>query len=394
MRLTLDWDDADAKSGNLSTIRERYEEYPWELRRSSSGTGWHLIVYDLLNDTRQGVQDAFNLRDVYDDDDNRLRLDRKRWATGSPFIQVLYRDKYVERREQPAADGTGYSTGMHAEVIEQSTDVKAAPESERIKDPDTGGLYYGKIPELLVDRYGSVQELAEKQGVSTRTVYRWINGESYPSDANQKGLRRKARSQGIGHYAETSDGSGEAADQVRYVDNDDERRTLVEYVDIPLGIKESGKGKEYGELDPEDREYGLLNVHTGTFNPEHSDQQIKMIHEKITEHVLEVLSPQSPDGTKLNVGPRNEHHSVTSWSREYDSINYEREILDDGEKEVYVENLPESREKPANPENYPLFEVLLWNEDMTDLEWQVIGVWTGEEVGDAVILKDQGLGRF
>jgi len=385
MRLTLDWDTPEDKGDHLETIRERYDDQPWELRRSSSGNGWHLVVYDLLNNTRSGIDSNENLREVYDDDPKRLKLDRKRWGTGSPFYQVLYGRKYMERDEWPAEDGTGYSTGHAAEVVEQSPAVKAAPERERIKD-ESGRLDYNKITDLLVDRYGSVKALADKQGVSRRTVYRWINRESSISTQNRKGLRRKARSQALGHYAETEDGSGQAAEEVRFIDPEDERRTLVEYVDVPLDF----------DIGGDDREYGLLNIHTGSFNDNHTDRQLKAVHEDVADQALAILSPTNPTtGQSLNLDEQNTHFSgVSGWEREFDSVNWERELLDDGEADVYINNLPNSPEKPENPRNYPIFEILLWDEDMSSIEWQVIGIWTGSDPSDAVILKDTGLGNW
>ena len=271
------------------------------------------------------------------------------------------------------------------EVVEQAPAVKAAPKRERIKD-ESGRLDYNKITDLLVDRYGSVKALADKQGVSRRTVYRWINRESSISKQNRKGLRRKARSQALGHYAETEDGSGQAAEEVRFIDPEDERRTLVEYVDVPMDF----------DIGGDDREYGLLNIHTGSFNDNHTDRQLKAVHEDVADQALAILSPTNPKtGQSLNLDEQNTHFSgVSGWEREFDSVNWERELLDDGEADVYINNLPNSPEKPENPRNYPIFEILLWDEDMSSIEWQVIGIWTGSDPSDAVILKDTGLGNW
>lgn len=398
MRVTVDWDEQippapedSTHSNMLDVLRDRYERQPWELRKSSSGNGWHVVVYGALNDTARGFARSFKAREDARDDEKRRRLDRKRWELESPFLQVLYRRKYMERSEWPAEDGTGYSTGHDAEVIEQSRGVKAAPERERIKDEDTGRLDYNRIAELLVDRYDSVKMLAEKQNVSRSTVYRWINGQSGISDANRKGLRRKARSQGIGHYSETEDG-GQAADEVRWIDPDDERRTLVEYVDVPLDF----------DIGEDDREYGLLNIHTGTYNDAHTDRQLHAVHNGtpdtlgVAGRTLEILSPENPKtGQKLNLDEQNTHFvGESGWTREADSVNYERELLDDGEADVYLDNLPTNTQNSADARENIIFEIVLWDESMRDIEWHVIGLWTGETWRDATILKDEGLGDW
>lgn len=412
MRLTLDWDDVDDKQRHLDTVRDRYEGYPWELRRSSSGDGWHLIVYELLNDTDRAVKKNLNLRDVYDDDPKRRNLDAHRWGTGSPFFQVLYQRKYMERNDWPAADGTGYSTGHNADVVEQSRAVKAAPKEEQVKDPDTGRLDYAKLLNLVRDRTGLTQgEVADKThlktyakedgGISRSTVSAYERGErNVSADSLKRWLRRTARSRGIGHYAETS-GGGQAAEEVRWIDPEDERRTLVEYVDVPLDF----------DIGEEDREYGLLNIHTGTFNDAHTDQQIHRIHDGeghktgvekamskrgVADQALAVLSPTNPQtGTELRLDDRNETFAgISGWTRELDSLNYERELLDDDEADVYVDNLPSPGKQPDNPANYPIFEVILWDENMDDMEWQVIGLWTGSDPSEATILLDRGIGNW
>lgn len=377
MRVTLDWDDADAKEGNIERARRAVDGKPYELRRSSSGNGWHFIGYEAADDTSGGFENMMRLRDTFGDDPKRLRLDRKRWNAGSPFMQVLYRRKYMDRFEWPDAE-KGYQTGHEARVVEQS-DWKAAPSRERIKDPDTGRLDYPKISRLLANlRYGTQAELARKMDVSTSTVSRWVNNpDAGISEENRKELRRKARSQGIGHYKQTPDG-GQAADRVKYVDPDETRRTLVEYIDVPWDTN----------IGDEDREYALLNTHTGSYNAAHGNRQLRHIHDDVTEHAMERLSP-SMNGTSLDLDERNENfHGVSGWTREADSINYEREILDEGEADVYLDNLPEKPSKAYNPQDQPLFEVILWDDDMTELLWHVIGVWAGESVSDAVILRD------
>lgn len=395
MRVTLDWDTTEEQQENLEAARRAFEDKPWELRRSSSGEGWHFIGYEATNNTMQGLREMMNLRELWGDDSKRVRLDQKRMNAGSPFLQVLYRRKYMDRIDYPEP-GTGYSTGNVANVVEQNDAVKAVAESERIKD-ESGRIDYTKTLRIVREKTGLTQsEIAEKTrlktyakedgGITRSTVSDYERGErAVTSPSLKRWLRRTARSRGIGHYADTEDG-GKAADEVRYIDDGEQRRTLVEYIDVPLGIKPSGKGKEYGDLEPEDREYGLLNTHTGSFNEEHGDRQLHGIHDDVTDHVMEVLSPTSPDGTKLNLSERNAHHSVDGWSREKDSINYEREFLDPGETDVYLNNLPSG--DVQNPGSYPLFEVILWDEDMKSLEWHVIGVWTGSNIAGATILKD------
>lgn len=391
MRVTLDYDDPQALEDNIDAARRAFEDKPWELRRSSSGNGWHFIGYEGANDTRQGFESMMNLRETWGDDEKRRKLDRKRWAAGSPFMQVLYRRKYLDRRDFPDEDGSGYSTGLEAEVIEQNDAVKAAPEREKIKDEDTGRLDYQRMLTLVREETGLTQrEVAEKTrlktyrtepggGISRSTVSAYERGERrVAAESLQRWLRRTARSRGIGHYAETESG-GRAAEDVRYIDDGQLRRVLVEYVDVPWDW----------EIGEEDREYALLNVHTGSYNEAHGDRQLHMIHEDVTNHVMDCLSPENPEtGTRLNLDPQNTHFSVDNWTREPDSVNYEAEYLDPGEDEVYIDNLPSVSQTDYNPHEQPIFEVILWDEDMTELLWQVLGVWSGSSVGDATILKD------
>jgi len=380
MRVTLDWDTAAEQQDNLEAAKRAAEGNPWELRRSSSGTGWHFIGYGVANDTPGGFERMMNLRDLWGDDAKRLRLDRKRWNAGSPFMQVLYRRKYMDRTDWPGE--TGYSTGNVANVVEQSDGVKASPLEEKIKTDD-GSLNYPKIARLMYDRLGTQSAVADRLDRARSTVSGYLNDPTrlatLPSDSTPKRrLRRFARSQGIGHYASTDDG-GKAADDVRYIDDGDLRRTLVEYIDVPWDW-------EIGEAD---REYALLNTHTGSYNDNHSDKQLQAIHNDVTEHVLEALSPSNPEtGTKLNLDEQNTHFSVDGWSREPDSINWEREYLDPNEQDVYLDNLPNTAGKSLNAAEQPLFEIILWDEDMTELIWHVIGVWTGSNVRNATILKD------
>jgi len=377
---------------NLDDAKRAFEDKPWELRKSSSGDGWHFIGYDGANDTPTGFSNMMNLRDLWEDDPKRLKLDRKRWSEGSPFMQVLYRRKYMDRRDYPAEDGTGYSTGNVANVVEQNDAVKAAPKSERVKDEDSGRLDYVKALDLalqrndwnagdLSERLGSKDNpniyADESGGRSASTIRAYLRGErSMQSEAVRRWVRRQIRSKGIGHMVQDGEG-GQAADDVRYIDDEDLRRTLVEYVDVPW---------DWG-IGEEDREYALLNIHTGSYNENHTDRQLHSIHDDVTEHVMEVLSPTN-DGKSLDLDAQNTHFSVDGWSREPDSINYEAEYLDPQEHDVYLDNLPEKPGETYNTAEQPVFEIILWDEDMVELEWHVLGVWTGSTVSEATILKD------
>lgn len=410
MRVTLDWDSAEEQQANLEQARDAFEDRPYEIRRSSSGNGWHFIGFDAANDTRSGFERSLNLREVWGDDPKRRNLDEKRYNRGSPFLQVLYRRKYMDRTDFPDPDD-GYTTGNVAEVIEQNESAKVAPESERVKGPD-GEINYNRLLELVRERTGLTQaEVADKThlktyakedgGISRSTVSAYERGQrDVTADSLRRWLRRIGRSRGIGHFAETDDG-GKAVDDVKYVDPEQTRRTLVEYVDVPMDWDVGG----------DDREYGLLNIHTGTYNPNHSDQQLHRIHDGegggvgiekpmkrrgVADQALAVLSPTNPKtGTSLELDDQNESfRGISGWTREMDSLNYEKELLDDGEKDVYIENLPNSPEKPDNPGEQPLFEIILWDEDMSTFEWHCIGIWAGSDPSDAIILKDEGIGSW
>lgn len=391
MRVTLDWDTAEDQQENLDSARNAADRagLPWELRRSSGGSGWHFVAYQMTDDTPTGLRNSTNLRETWGDDMKRLRLDKKRYGEGSPFYQVLYRRKYMERSEWPD-EQAGYSTGNVGRVVEQSEGVKAAPEKERIKT-DSGSLDYVKIFKVLLGRE-SIAEIADRFGRSKRQIYRYRNDPSILSglksaERPKKRLKRWARSQGIGHYSKTESG-GEAADEVRYVDREDERRLLVEYIDVPWDHN----------IGEDDREYTLLNTHTGTYNQNHGEQQLRHIHDEITDRAMECLSPENPTtGTKLNLQEQNTNFAGESgWSREFDSINREQEILDENEADVYLDNLPNSPIRMPvatySPSEQPLWEVCLWDDSAAGstpaLIWHVIGVWAGESLSECVILKD------
>jgi transcriptional regulator with XRE-family HTH domain len=272
-----------------------------------------------------------------------------------------------------------------------------------VKDEDTGRRDYQKLLQLVREETGLTQaEVSDKTklktyakedgGVARSTISAYERGKRPVSaDSLKRWLRRTARSRGIGHYAETDDG-GQAAKEVRYIDPDDERRTLIEYVDVPLDF----------DIGEDDREYGLLNIHTGTYNENHSDRQLHAVHNGtpdtlgVAGRTLEILSPTNPKtGTELNLDEQNTHFvGQSGWTREADSVNYERELLDDGEQDVYLNNLPPNIQNNAEPSENIIFEVILWDENMTSIEWHVIGLWTGETWRDATILKDEGLGDW
>lgn len=418
MRLTLDWDteaemerelpqlnpdaaeemDLDLEQTRLSSIGEttsRTVTNPWELRRSSSGDGYHYIEYDYS----RNWNDVVDARNEYGDDKKRLRLDLMRRQRGSPFLQVLYGTKYMDR-------GAGYIPGGGVEfkpesgnqsthvagekfVSTEDATVKRVSEPDRIKT-ESGRLLYQKIARILAEEeYGSQTALAESIGFARSTVGGWVRGEHEPSEAAQKKLRRRARGRGIGHYVETDDG-GKSADRLDDVevqywnpDEKDQRRTLVEYADAPWTTNEGGKRDK-------EKEYALLNVHTGSYNENHTENQLKMVHDQVMKRALRLLSPYP-----LNLDRQtNESHRDAEFSREADSLNYENELLDENETEFYLDQLVERTsegheivDREIDPEKAILFEVILWTEDMSDLIWHVIGVWNSSP-SDSLIVED------
>lgn len=377
MRLTLDWDSDRDLDHYVEQVTSRPDltrtgDPPHEIRQSSGGVGYHYVEPQAAGDW----ETIMRLRDEYGDDSKRLKLDRRRHNLGSPFLQVLYQNKYMSRW------GWQPETGNEAEVTKPLR--HSVPEQERIKN-EAGRLMYDRIAEILSERvYGSGAGLAESIGVSGSTARRWIRGDSEPSESNRKKLRRRARSHGIGHYLDEQDKAAERAGlAVEYVDSDEHRRrrTVVEYADAPWDWN----------IGDADREYGLINVHTGTFNDNHSEEQLKHIHDDIMDRVLELLSPSSPrSGQQLSLD-RETRHPV---DREESSVNYEDEILDLDEARYYRAGTI-SRTGSAGDdvsirdlEKHPIFEVIVWTDRQSSMEWHLIGVWDGETPEQATILTD------
>jgi len=387
MRVTLDWDESDVKNEHWEQFKRAADGRPWELRQSSSGDGYHAVGYEFFNETRSAVDRMFNLRETLGDDEKRIDLDEQRWDLGSPFIQVLYSRKYMDRWERPDPS-SGYSSGNTVQVLEQS-DVKIAAESRRIKDEDTGRLDYNRITQILVsDTFDTLAEAAESLEVSGRTVRRWRDREAEPNSSNRERLKRRARYYGIGHYVADEEGNGHAAEDVKYVDDDQTRRTIVEYLDVPWGSDPSDVG------DP-DREYALCQVETGTFNFSHTEGQHRQAHENAVEVVQDRLSPESPiNGVQLDLdrdlgrskGWRSE--GGTPAIRNPDSVHYESEILDDGEGELYAANLPKQGRISGQPTSHIITEVLLWDEAMNNVLWHVLLVDDGSDWTDHTVLRD------
>lgn len=402
MRVTLDWDTEEEAQEYLPAINPdaarqagfdvertslldfdgtRSTGNPWELRQSSMGTGYHYVEWNAASDWGGATQ----LRDEYGDDPKRLRMDLMRRQRGSPFLQVLYSRKYMERWGWKPESGN---------AVETLAGVKHVPEPDRIKD-ESGRLDYAKIARVLAsEEYGSQRALAESVGFARSTVGGWIRGEHRPSDAARKKLRRRARSRSIGHYVDDGKG-GKSADEleevdVEYFDADekDHRRTIVEYISVPWADDES---QLRGNVDDDDESTErLLNVHTGTWNDEHETGQLKYVHDQIEEHARDVLSPAN-HGNDL---PQLDLDRINQITREDDSVNFEDELLDLDETQFYLDNMTDRVSKTERAEeielrNFPLFEVILWAEDESAILWHVIGAWTGETVRDADVLAEK-----
>jgi predicted transcriptional regulator len=399
MRLTLDWDSPEEKEAHfedakafvsgesgLGRFTENGTASPWELRQSSMGDGYHFVAWDAVSNWG----DLVGARDDLGDDSKRLKLDLMRRQRGSPFLQVLYSRKYMERW------GWKPETGEAVETLEG---VKHVPEPDRVKE-ESGSLNYPKIAEILASEeyFGTITATAEELGFARSTVSGWIRGEHEPSSPARSKLRRRARSRGIGHYVET-EGGGKSADElpeieIEYFDPEekDHRRTIVEYISVPWADDEEQiKKNTDSDKGSEER---LLNVHTGTWNDNHETGQLKYIHDQVEEHAREVLSPAN-HGNDL---PQLDLDRINQISREFDSVNFEDELLDPDETDWYLSNTrdrvnEEQLATELNLEQLPIFEVILWDEDMTGILWHVIGVWTGESVRDATILSERVLGN-
>lgn len=374
MRVTLDWDTQEefGENFNVNDVRQRplINDPTWELRQSSSGDGYHYIEYG-TDHTWEGV---VNVREEFGDDPKRLRLDKQRFRTGSPFIQVLYTYKYINR---PSNTGSNLeldlSTGNKAKVLDG---VEHVPESERVKT--NGVINYEKLANVLVDKVSGTQSaLADRLGVNRSTVHRYVTGKTSPREETRDKLRRIARYEGVAHYANDKSLLNDDNVEVIYTDDKVTRRTLVEYADAPWDSNVGG----------DDREYALLNVHTGTFNENKSRGQLVTAHDKVMKAALDRLSPTAPDGNSLDLDRINK-----SIHREKDSINYEEELLDVDEKETYLSNMTDKHGELTTPDGtvvdadkHTLFEIILWDEDMDDMIWQVIGGYVNDEF---VVLKD------
>lgn len=371
MRVTLDWDTEEERAANYDAVRDRPqlqdESNPWQLRQSSGGTGYHYVEWNAVTAWNAVVE----MREEYGDDSKRLRLDKMRQSIGSPFLQVLYDTKYMDRW------GWQPETGNQSDVLDGSMLV---PDRERIKR-ENGTLDYNRIASLLAgDVYGTHAALADSLDMARSTVSGWIGGSHDPSGAAKKKLKRRARHHEIGHYHD--DNSMDAAGiEVQYLDTDekDRRRTIVEYADAPWDW----------DIGGDDREYALLNVHTGSYNPNHSEEQLKAVHDDVMNHVLERLSPSNPEtGEELSLDRETMHPP----GREEDSVNYEDALLDRDETRYYLANTVGKTNAankgytPADLSSQILFEVILWDGTMTGMEWQLIGVWDGETVSDATIV--------
>lgn len=379
MRLTLDWDTEEERSDHFESVRDRQSlldlDNAWQLRQSSGGDGYHYQEWDAYGDWPSVVQ----ARENYGDDPKRLRLDKKRHGLGSPFLSVLYDTKYMGRW------GWDKSSGNSVEVIDGSEVV-----TERIKF--NGLLDYHKIARTLVsDVYGTQAGLAESIGMGASTVSGWVNNAHGVSEAAQKKLKRRARHHGIGHYRD--DKSQEKHGKVVYPDPEENpyRRTIVEYCDTPWS--EEGEAPEEG-LEADERDYAKLNVHTGSYNDAHTEEQLKAIHDKVVEHVLDRLSPTNFEGTKMGGPDGLDRDTMRPVNREEDSVNYEAAVLDRDEASYYLARFVSqnnaTRKGIGVPEarKQPLAEVLLWDEDMTSVIWQCMVVWTGSSVRDATVVKD------
>lgn len=402
MRLTLDWDTEEEAEEHFPKVnpeaaREagfdvdqtglsafdgaRSTANPWELRQSSLGTGYHYVEYGAAGSWGR----ITDLRSEYGDDQKRIRMDLMRRQRGSPFLQVLYSRKYMERWGWKPESGNAVKT---------LSGVRHVPEPNRIKS-ESGRLDYNKIAQVLVSQeFGSQAALSESIGFARSTVGGWVRGEHRPSEAARKKLRRRARSRGIGHYVDDGKG-GKSADElpnveIEYfdVDEKDHRRTIVEYISVPWAEDESQLRGNVSE-DDESTER-LLNVHTGTWNPNHETGQLKYVHDQIEEHARDVLSPAN-HGNDL---PQLNLDRINQITREDDSVNFEDELLDPDETEFYLDNMTDRVTKTERAEEielrkFPLFEVILWDDNETGILWHVIGVWTGETISESTVLAEK-----
>lgn len=384
MRLTLDWDDDAALAANYDAFERAMQDRQYQLRQSSGGDGYHAVAWEAVPSTARayerallGMGGADGLRAELGDDPKRLDLDRTRRGMGSPFTDVLYSRKYMARDDSPP-----FNTGN---VVEPLSGTEFRSEREQYKDPETGRLDYHKLARLLVRHvYGSQRGLAESLGASPSTVSRWLSGGGI-SAAYRKKLRRRGRSHDLGHnVGDKSADEREDVDVVFIGEDDPQRRTLVEYIDAPWGSDPEAIGDE-------NREYAVCQVETGSVNPEHTDGQIRYAHNRAMKRVVRRLSPESPmNGVRLNLD--RDLGRSKGWTqrdlRHADSTFWEHSLLDEGEPAVYWENLPNRSRISGDPLDHIVTEVLLWDEDLSEVLWHVLMVEDSDSWHEHTVLVD------
>jgi len=367
MRLTLDWDDEQAKNDNLDAVVNRDSlrgPADYTLKRSAGGTGYHYIEYNAAG----SWSEVIGLRDTYGDDRKRLQLDLMRQRAGSPFLQVLFEAKYLERFSEGGdlSTASGRRSTIRSAAIAQDTKV-------------AGRINYTAALKVLIDTQADITPqsiaadlktayLSESGGRSVSTIRAYLRGDRpVRSNAVRRWTRRRIRSRSVGHFSA-------AGDRPR-------RRSYVEYLDIVWSDEPPSK-----DIEASEKEYLLCQVETGVVNDNISDSFHKDIHDDIANYVLKVLSPFSPiTKTTLGHNRRNER-AVNPVSRQIDSLNYESEPLDRDELRFYMDNLPTPTD--YDPENHIFFEVLLFDDSGESIEWQVLGLHTGDRIEAATILKD------
>ena len=364
MRLTLDWDDNETKEQFFPQVTQRGTltgEPNYTLKRSAGGEGWHYIEYDAASTWPAITQ----LRDEYGDDENRIRLDLMREMRDSPFLQVLFKYKYLPRL---GIDFDG-AAGV-AEVVERATLKRDTFSDGRIDYQETlrvlraNGVSASDLAETLADSY-----LDESGGRSASTIRAYTRGDRpVTSDAVRRIARRRLRGRNLGHFSPT-------AEQPR-----PDRRTFIEYVDITW--KELNGEEKLEDIDPE---YRLCQIETGTLNQNIGGPFLKDIHDDLANRILEILSPLSPLTGEVLEHNRRNLKAVNPVSRSVDSLNFEDEPLDQDEADYYMANLPDSE---SDPREHIFFEVLLFDEPGENIVWQLLGLYDGDSIDDVTILKD------
>ena len=368
MRLTLDWDDEETKNNNLEAVVNRESitgPADYTLKRSAGGEGYHYIEYNAAG----SWPEVTALRDKYGDDRKRLQLDLLRQRQDSPFLQVLFEAKYLDRFAEGGDLGSaaGRRTTIQSAQIAKETKV-AGRINYRAALQVLVGTQDDMSPQQIsrrINRFKTYNSLSGGKSVSTINAY--LRGyRPVTSEAVQRYVLRAIRNRQLGHFSA-------AGDKPR-------RRSYVEYLDIVYSDEPPSVDIEESEKD-----YLLCQVETGVVNDNISDSFHKDIHDDVANYVLKVLSPFSPiTKTTLGHNRRNEQ-AVNPVSRQIDSLNYESEPIDRDELRFYLANMP----TPANydPENYIFFEVWLFDEN-EGVEWQVLGRHTGDRIESATILKD------